>query len=195
MKQLLLVFAASVAFSACSKKDHVFNSFPDNPIMYHTDLNNREVKFNQPAGVDVDNDGISDFVFTTWHIGDPVLKRDIIQFHVSSNTSTLLMVGDHNDSPIFQKGATILNGGSNGYDWFEVSLLELAQKIVPERGAPFWQGAWKDVQRQYIAIQVKRNGLLFTGWVQVTFDTSNEKLIIHKAAISTEPFKNVKAGI
>ncbi|MBO9564747.1 MAG: hypothetical protein J7621_18355, partial [Niastella sp.] len=61
-------------------------------------------------------------------------------------------------------------------------------------GNPYWEGAWKQVHHQYLAIQIVKDNKRYNGWVEVSFDTAGEKLVLHKAAISKEAEKAVIAG-
>jgi len=45
-----------------------------------------------------------------------------------------------------------------------------------------------------LPIQIERNGRLYNGWIELSFSTANEKLILHKAAISVEEGRTVRAG-
>jgi hypothetical protein len=43
-------------------------------------------------------------------------------------------------------------------------------------------------------VQVKKGGQAFLGWIEMSFDKEAEKLILHKAALSTIANKEIKAG-
>ena len=60
---------------------------------------------------------------------------------------------------------------------------------------PYWEKEWKDVSHKFLAIQVKRDGKLYHGWIELSMDTVNSKLILHRAAIAKEAGRQVRAGL
>ncbi|HEX7844899.1 MAG TPA: hypothetical protein VF476_03800, partial [Chitinophagaceae bacterium] len=76
-----------------------------------------------------------------------------------------------------------------------VSEVFLGEKIIGVNQPVYWQGPWKDVSHKFLAVQIVKNDLKYNGWIELTFDTANERLILHRAAISTEAGKEVKAGL
>jgi len=46
-----------------------------------------------------------------------------------------------------------------------------------------------------LPVQVLVNNQRFNGWVELSFDMSAEKIILHKAAISKLPERGVIAGV
>jgi hypothetical protein len=97
------------------------------------------------------------------------------------------------ESPMLNKGDSI-SKIYNGYDWWEVSFIVLAEKIIDNNGSR-WDGLWKNADHKYLPIQVEKNQKLYHGWVELSFNTAEEKLILHKSAISTEADRTVKAGV
>ena len=70
----------------------------------------------------------------------------------------------------------------------------LAQQVIGMTGEPYWQGTWKQANRKYLPVQIVKGNLLFNGWVMLSFSTDSDKLVLHSAAISRQPNKDVKAG-
>ena len=58
----------------------------------------------------------------------------------------------------------------------------------------FWDGLWKNANHKYQPVQIKKEGKPYFGWIELSFDKGTEVVILHKAAISKEPYKAVKAG-
>jgi hypothetical protein len=166
---------------------------PLHPVMIYKDLQNKEVKFNHYEYVDVDNDGLSDFRFDVVLIGDPVLQRDRLQFYANSGIRRNLLNNQADESPMLNKGDSI-SKIYKGYTWWEVSFIVLAEKIIDNNGS-HWDGLWKNADHKYLPIQVEKNQKLYHGWVELSFNAAEEKLILHKSAISTEADKTVKAGL
>ena len=164
------------------------------PEMIYTDLQNRELKYQQAQLVDLDKDGSADIGFSTWYIGDPIEKEDEILFFAGSYIHSNLLINEANGSPAFNLGDNIPVGNYSGYNWYQVSQVEMALKNTPATGQPYWEGAWKQVSHKYLAIQVVKEARRYNGWIEVSFDTAGEKLVLHKAAISKEAEKAIVAG-
>lgn len=168
-------------------------SIPSHPVMSYKNLGDKEVKYGQNQYVDIDNDGTIDFKFSVLLVGDPVLQRDRVQFYANSGIKRNLLNSQVDESPMLNKGDSIGKVHS-GYSWWEISSIVLAEKIV-EYSASHWEGLWKNADHNYLPIQIEKNNKLYHGWVELSFNTAEEKLILHKAAVSTEEQRSVQAGI
>lgn len=200
MKILSILLSASFLLSACSKGDTRFEQ-PDKdpfvgfPEMLVTELNDAEVTDKKSFSLDIDHDGTKDFAFATWYIGNPNQQEDELLFFAASGISSSLMVGAENNSPRFAKNETIFVTPVPGYDWYIVSQVELAMKNIGMSGDPYWEKEWRTANHSYLAVNVKRDGKIYCGWVELSMDTENSKLILHRAAISKAPGRAVKVGI
>lgn len=164
------------------------------PIMQYIDLHNAEMKFGQSQRLDVNSDGSNDFYFETLLVGDPILKRDRKQFYAYSKIETYLLHGPDDQTPPLANGNAI-GLRQPGYLWFDIAAIVLAEKIIPLTGASYWEGSWKEAKHRYLAIQLKKNNLIYNGWVEISFDHNQEKLIFHRAAICKNPGVSIKAGL
>jgi hypothetical protein len=70
----------------------------------------------------------------------------------------------------------------------------MSQKVTPQSGNPFWQGEWKDASHHFLPIKVTRRNEIYAGWIELTMEPSSERIVLHKAAVSIDPDKNVRAG-
>lgn len=163
------------------------------PNMQYTYLQNLELKENEYYHLDIDANGTPDFTFYTQLVGDPVLKQDRRQFLAGSKVETSLLNNENDESPRLNKGDKITVNHKN-YNWYELSSLVLAEKVTPEEGSIFWQGQWKDARHNYLPVQLAKGGKVFLGWVEISFNQQEQKLVLHKAAISTESGKEIRAG-
>ena len=196
MKKYLLIATVAALLVACGKEKPPVPTQPpvsSHPVMNYKDLQNREVKYGQLQQVDVDGDGANDLRFNVLLVGDPILQRDRVQFYANSGIKRNLLNNSVDESPMLNKGDSI-SRSHVGYDWWQISSIVLAEKIVTDNGS-YWQGLWKNADHKYLPIQFEKNGKLYHGWVELSFNIAEEKLILHKAAISTEEEKSVQAGI
>jgi hypothetical protein len=190
----LLVAIATVTLIACGKEKPLTEApVSSHPLMAYKNLQNQEVKYGQSRYVDIDSDGTNDFLFNVELIGDPILQRDRIQFYANSGIKRNLLNNDLDESPMLNKGDSI-SKNHVGYNWWQISSIVLAEKIITYNGDS-WQGLWKNADHKYLPIQVEKTGKLYHGWIELSFNTVEEKLILHNAAISTEEEKGIKAGI
>jgi hypothetical protein len=60
---------------------------------------------------------------------------------------------------------------------------------------PYWEGIIKNVSHKYIPLQLTWKGEQHVGWIEVSFDSTREKLILHKVAVHKEPGKDIVTGI
>lgn len=187
---LILVMVAT----SC-RKDAITPPAASHPEMTYVDFHDRQIKFNQSISVDLNGDGSKDIYFSTLLVGDPILKRDYMQYFVSSSFFSSLPVNNNEQIPVLSKEAAISLTAHPGYEWYNASNIVLAQKIIGETGTPWWEGEWKNAARKYVPIQVSKDNLLYYGWVEISFDTQAENIIVHKAALCREAGKEVKAGL
>jgi hypothetical protein len=194
MKKLLFLSFLTIGMFSCQDKDELPpppKNEPEVPMRY-TDLNNREVKHELGQGIDADNDGRNDFVFYVLPIGDPIFKQDKYRFLVQSNLDCYLFVDDNNNSPVLDKGSIVKKNNIPPHEWFDVSEVYLGQKVINDNGSIHWEGPWKDMIHKHIAIQLRKPEGIFNGWIEFSFDSAAEKIVLHKAALSKEADKDVK---
>lgn len=195
MKKLFLYTLLILTFSACKKTNEVHLPEPEpGPAMQYSNLQDAEIKFGQLKTIDIDNDGTADFFFSTLLVGDPILERDRRQYYAHSKVECYLLNNDDDQSPVMNKGDKIAKE-IPGYNWYEVSAIVIAEKIIPVYGPPFWNGLWTQAGHKYLPVNIKKNGVFYFGWIEISFDTITEKIILHKAAICKEPGKEIYAGI
>jgi len=195
MKFIFVLATATFLFS-CSKDENqiIPPPAPSHPAMHYTDLQNKEVDYNSGQVIDIDQNGTNDFLFKTTPIGDPIGRVDKLRFSAISSIHASLFVSGENASPVLNKGDVISRQNKLPYEWFIVSEVEMAEKITSFEVPAFWQGGWKDASHQFLAVQVTKDEQQYQGWVELSIDTANDKLILHRSAISKEASKDVKAG-
>jgi hypothetical protein len=191
MRKFFLFIVPALFFFSC-KKSEVVPKPSTHPVMRCKDLQNAEVIVSHSQSVDIDNDGTKDFAFSVLLVGDPILQRDRLQFIAHSKIDDNLLNNDEDQSPVLNR-YDLISETHQGYQWYEISAIVLAEKITTMTNV-FWEGLWKNALHKYLPVQIKRNNKLYHGWIELSFDTAAEKLILHRSAISTEAGKDVKAG-
>lgn len=194
MKQVYALALVTALMTSCNKDETPLPPVDQQPEMIYTDLQNRELKFQQAQLIDLNHDELVDIGFSTWYIGDPIETKDEVLFFAGSYVHSNLLVNEANGSPAFNEGEVIPISNYPGHNWYQVGQVEMALKNIPATGLPYWEGNWKSVSHKYLAVQVVVAGKRYNGWIEVSFDTVGEKLILHKAAISKEAEKPVVAG-
>jgi hypothetical protein len=194
----LIILSFAVLIS-CKKESVVRPPVPTpEPVveMLYTNLNNAEVKYS-PSGVwvDLDNDNRPEVLFEVMLVGDFINKKDMYRFNIVTSIRTNVPVNINEQIPVFLKGATIRIENFEGTNWYGASEITLMEKVVFENSAVVWRGNWLTVQKSYLPVQLNKNGKWHNGWIELTADHQNEKLILHRAAISKEPEKIIKAGL
>jgi hypothetical protein len=166
---------------------------PTHPEMYYKDLNNAEVKRGgNTAVLDIDGDGSIDFSMGVLLVGDPVLVRDRVQFIANSTVKRNLLNNAADESPVLNYGDSI-GKTHNNYSWFEISSILLAEKIITYNGN-FWEGVWKNADHKFLPVQIEKDGKIYHGWIELSFSTQGEKLILHRSAISKQQDVSIAAG-
>jgi len=196
-KYSAILLVVAVSLNSC-KKDRVIQvPIPTDPPveMIYRDLHEKEIKYAQPATIiDLDEDNTSDIIFFVWLVGDPVMQQDKRQFRVSSGINTNLAVNTAEQVPALLKDDNIPLSNFNGYSWYKVSSVILVQRIEDVNGNISWDGTWQGVTKKYLPFQLLKNNQRFNGWLELSVDIANEKLVLHRLAISRHAEKVIKAG-
>jgi hypothetical protein len=190
MKKFYPLLAFTIAMIGCKVQD--LPAPVVNPQMQYADLN-AELKQKQLYQLDIDGNGSTDFSFSTLLVSDAFLRQDRLQFIAHSMIGTKLLNNQNDESPVLNYGDKI-SPAHPGYEWLEISAIELAEKTTAITGPVQWDGLWTNAAHKYLPVQLKRNGKYYHGWIELSFDTKSEKLVLHRSAISTKAGKEIKAG-
>jgi hypothetical protein len=195
MKNLKIIIAplwiAAFAAVACIKKGAI-EEMP-HPQVEYTYLHGIELGNMDYYNLDIDANGTVDFTFSTRLVDDPVLKQDKLQFLVGSKIETNLLNSSEDISLRLAKGDRI-RARHKGYNWLELSSIVLAEKVSPQKGEIWWQGAWKDADHHFLPVQLSKGSKAYHGWIELGFSHSREKLILYKAGICKDSGTEIKAG-
>ena len=193
MKTVIIALVLAIILSACSKPTPV-KPTPVSPNMTYLNFSDTAILFDRNASFDLDGNGEKDIRFSTLLVGDPISQQDKKQWLAVCSFNTNLPVNTNENIPVLNLDDQIPTNNFSGYNWYNATGIVLSQKVIGVSAAPFWEGAWKDASHRFIPIQLKKNSLLYNGWVEVSFDKLQEKLILHKSAMSQEAAKTVLAG-
>ena len=191
----ILVLAIPVLLIASCKKENTNQSPPSSqPEMRYTDLKNVTIKSGQQKSLDINGDNSIDLLFSTILVGDPLFRRDKRRYYANASFDVFSLVNEGEETPVLNNNDSVTIRNHPGFNWYNASSIILAEKIIEETGPAHWEGNWKNAIHNYFAVQVRKNDLLYTGWVEISFTTDTEELILHRAAIATEAGKDIKAG-
>jgi len=181
MRMLFVISVLILSFLSCEEREL------QPPAILYTNLNNVIAGQNKSFSLDIDQDGDSEFLFTT------LLAADNL--------------GDHLQFVIYPARANQV---------FEIAgrvgVLETDQQIAP--GNPFdknvqpmvvkritnstisWSGDWKDVSNKFIGIRFNLHDKgYYYGWIRVSFDLTSEQFIVHDFAYRTAVNTEIMAGV
>ena len=198
MRYLIVCLTVLYAFSACKKEVATPQVPVPIPNMQYSDFNNTIVKFGQNFKMDLDNDGANDFYFSSQLVGDPLEQKDKKQFFIGSSLYAFCPVNNINGLDRFPM---VIKGDNIGYDcypryeWSDALGVVLVQKTITFYRVPYWEGDWKNASHRYLPLFVIKDNAKFFGWLEISFDILNEGMLIHKAGISKEADKEVRAGM
>jgi hypothetical protein len=159
-----------------------------------TNFNNREIVFGgRGLRMDLNRDGISDFVLLTERYGDYLLQIDYLRFCISPYEESDLPINHNDEIPMLAANSVIGATHFPGYGWYTMTNVVLAQQVIT-RDATWWEGPWKDKFNQYVPLRIRKGGKAYYGWLEISFNSSTGKLIAHRAAISRQADTPVVAG-
>lgn len=194
MKKFLGLLLPVLLLAACDDKDIIQPPPQVHPQMRYTELNDVSIKFGQQKSLDIDGDFMKDLLFSTMLVADPISRVDKKRYFVTASFDVFSLINEQEETPALSMGDTITIINLLGFVWHNANSPVLAEKIIEETGPDHWEGNWKNAMHNFLPVQVRKNNLRYNGWVEVSFKKDSEELILHRAAVSVEAGKDVKAG-
>ncbi|MCU0380905.1 MAG: hypothetical protein MUE58_06910 [Chitinophagaceae bacterium] len=197
MKKAMLIAAMFTTMLVSCGKDPVEpeTPVPANPEIRYIQFLDYSVRYAQRGlTFDLDEDGKIDGFFSVQLVGDPINKVDKRQWLVVTDEHILLPINYIEQAPVKRKGDLIPLQDFEGYQWWGLNEVTLIERAEFANGNIIWRGNWQGATRQYLPVQVVKNGLRYNGWFEISADVPGERIIIHRAGISKEPEKPVFAG-
>jgi hypothetical protein len=193
MKTPLIITLLLGLLAACNKPHPPTGSVPpnSNPALLYTNFNDREIKFGDYFSADLDKNGTDDFSAGTLLLNDPLAHQDYRQYLLQSKRFAHLPINSEEQAPVLHKGDKIYEGAFAGYHWSDVAAVVMAQKVIGYTEM-HWEGLWKGASHRYLPIRLVVESKNYYGWVEVSFSTHNEKMILHRAAVSRQPEVSVQ---
>ena len=193
MKKTIWLGFLLVMAAAC-KKPRPEPPVQSPPSMLVKDFADSSLAFGKRASFDLDDNGEKDVLFSTQLVGDPIEHKDKYQWMITVSFETNLPVNSTEHIPVLRYLDSIPLNDFSGYAWYNASSIVLSQKTLTTTKPPYWEGDFKEASHRFVPIQLKKQGGLYNGWIEVSFSTTNEKLTLHKAAICKEANKSIVAG-
>lgn len=181
---IFLLITIAILGQSCEKAPVIEEPGPDF-FMQYTMLQDKEVKANQTQGIDIDADGNNDLVFEVVENSDESGRS--IRFNVSAFNEYSLLINDIKEkgcgiTPALKQGDAIDIYGGNDYQWKKPKTALLSETINTFKQT-ICKGNWKNAKYKYLPIQRLHEGYK-NGWVEISIDETNGKIILHRAAVS-----------
>lgn len=182
MKNLFLICVLLTVVSAC-EDSHAVNQPAD--VIVYKNLNDIRAGYHQPFSLDINHDGLGEYLFTVSLIGTS--EGVETHFKIYPSRGNRLFVS--NSIPVIVPEGNAIQGQS-----FSKFVEPMVIKTTSGESTT-WQGDWKDAQNFYAGIQFQlANDSYRFGWLRISFDQQNEQFVIHDFAYENIPGKAIKAG-
>lgn len=180
----LLLSTFFILISACG--DH-----SSSPIE-HMDLNDTSFTYLKPFSLDVDHDGMNDFNFTTaLYAGS---GESQINFLISSLGQHRVALDTVTEKiPVYTEG-DVIGATLPFHQQWDALASYLGEKRYYGSTDSVWFGDFVRADQPYVAFSLYKNVEPYFGWIQLTFDTVQARVILHEYAYRTEPNRAIKAG-
>lgn len=180
--RLLSVFPVLIfSFLSCQEEE-----LPPPSIIY-TNLNNVTASQNKSFSLDIDQDGDSEFLFTTLLAADDL--GDHLQFVIyPARANQVFEIAGR--VGVLENDHKIAPGNP-----FDKNVKPMVVKTIATTTAR-WSGDWKEVSNKFIGIRFNiRDKGYYYGWIRVSFDLTTEQFIIHDFAYRISVNTEIMAGI
>ncbi len=186
MKTLATIFALVVlTIGSSTEKSNVTTS--EKVIAHETLATPAEFGFGNSFNLDIDKDGMNDFMFTTLYINE---DDGIHTKYLANSLGDNQLLSAGNDAAMADAGNPLESFGNIEWNTNPVNILE----EVNNGSETSWRGLWSGDRDQYIGIRLVKDNTTYTGWVKVRIDQENEKAQVVEYAINRVPESMIQAG-
>ena len=149
---------------------------------------NANFELGEPFYLDVDKDGISDFLFHTISIFDEGVLRTKYMVKGLGNNEVLAASGH---AAITEDGESVgAEPEFSNLSWSD-SHAQILEGVV-ESNERSYTGTWSGDRSQYIGFKLVKDGKSFYGYAEVTIDPVNEKASVPGYGINRAPGQNIQ---
>ena len=182
IRSTLLSLAALLLMAACRK-----SSKESNPPYQHRSLGDVEVKYLKPYSLDIDQDNEDEVYFVVGLVNDAegtharFTAYSLLSAKVLSREDSVLKQNEGDPVPVVPHHPHEWSAAAN----FMCELLLPAANPLDTT----WRGDWVGVNRKYLGVQFMKGTEACLGWVAVSVDTANDRMVLHDCA-----WRPLKAG-
>jgi len=179
---MLSVFAVLIfSFLSCEEKELL------PPAILYTNLNDVTASQNKSFSLDINQDGDSEFLFTTTLAADDLGEQLQFVIYPARANQVFEIAGRVG---VLNNDQQIAPGNP-----FDKNVEPMVVKTIATTTAS-WSGDWKEVSNKFIGIRFNlRDKGYYYGWIRVSFDLTSEQFIIHDFAYRTVLDTEIMAGI
>jgi hypothetical protein len=180
MKRILSILFLSTLLIACDNEPEIQQGIT------YMDLQDVTAGYNKSFSLDIDQDGDSEYIFTTTLAADT--EGDHLQFMIypSRNNQVFEIAGRVG---VLSEEHEIAPGNP-----FNKNVQPMVIKTITDSGVS-WSGDWKEANNQFVGIRFYlRDKGYYYGWIRVSFDQTNEQFVIHDYAFMTTLNMKIVAG-
>jgi hypothetical protein len=137
--------------------------------------------------LDVDKDGMKDFMFTTVYTneGSDIHTKYVVN---ALNQNEILTVD--NNTAVEESGNDVKEFGN--ITW-KTGITELIEQVDNGKSHS-WNGVWSGDRDQYLGIKLVKDGKSYNGWVKVSIDQQNEQAMVDGYAVNRQANAPIAAG-
>ncbi|NUM79345.1 hypothetical protein HUU42_00965 [bacterium] len=164
----------------------------------YVDLNDTTFAYLKPLTLDVDRDGAADFNFTTsLSAGSGESQINFLMTSIGAHRVAFDTLAEK--IPVYSEGSEIGNVLPPHQQWDALANY-LGEKHYYGSTDSVWFGDFVMTEKPFVAFSLYKNvepyfgPVPYFGWIHLTFDTVQARVILHEYAYQTEPNISIKAG-
>lgn len=144
------------------------------------------VGYNESYALDVDQDGETDFLFTTSLFEEDDIVHLAYSIYPARANGVLSLATRVANLP----AETSIGNGNP----FEKNVDPMVFKIYEVEGES-WKGDWANVEEGFIGFRLQRDMKYYYGWIKVGFNGTEEKLVVTEMAYHATADQSILAGV
>ena len=184
----LITFALLVNTEINERINNAEEATANATVSYFETGANANFEVGEPLYLDVDKDGISDFLFHTvsYHEEGSVRTKYMVK---GLNNNEVLAASGH--AAITEDGETVSSEPAfNNVSWSDTHA-EILEGVVDANGQSY-NGTWSGDRSQYIGFKLVKEGKEYYGFAEVSIDPVNEKASVPGYAINRAAGQNIQ---